>query len=101
MKQDLREQDHDKGKKKQEKTILDRLKRHVLLLPEDRSGNNYSECKLKVRESLSTDKVIDTMAAYGLFRYRNMSMLIDTAQKFCKQSVHDHASDFETLYCRQ
>ena len=98
-KKDLKEQeDTDKGK---EESILDRLKAHLLLLPEDRCGINYTQCKLKVRESQSTEELIDTMAAYNLFDYRDMSMLIDIAQKFCGQSVYDRASDFESLYCKQ
>ena len=97
-KKDLMKQErNDKGK---EKTILDRLKAHLLLLPEDRSGINYTQCKLKVRESQSTDELIDTMAAYNLFDYRDMSTLIDIAQRFCRQSVQDRASDVESLYCK-
>lgn len=91
VKDDLREQ------VRTNEDLLQHVISHVQLLPENRSGIDYRRLKLEVPKKETTDDVIDTMAACNLFNYSDSSILVELAQVFCRQPVHDQATDFEVL----
>ena len=93
VKENLRE------KTETDSRLVERLKGHLLLLPEERNDVCYTEMKEKLINWNKTNEIMDTLASYNLFCHRYPLKLVDIARRFCcTKDINDNAAKIEMLF---